>query len=349
MEFAGEATRLPKQSDVAKLKVINRITNNILYETETSSFNWQQGCRAQWVEKTKFIFNKRDKIGHSHHAVLVDINNPNRLRHYDLPVQSTHKNEFFVTIDYRRLAFSHPEYGYHDLPPESYLELKDNLDDGVSLVCLSTGKTKLLVSISRVLHECGRVQEASLHHLNHCSISPSGRYVLFIHRFFLNGKRIDSLLMYDIENDRLTKLVSDSMVSHYCWANDDMAFGFLKLDGQASGYHSINTKSGYLSKINKVDLDRFGDGHPTALKNKIIADTYPGRDRFQHLICFLGSGETDVLGSFYSPIQYFGEGRCDLHPRISANKKRIYFDSVHSGQRQLCYMPMPEKPQLQKT
>ena len=96
---------------------------------------------------------------------------------------------------------------------------------------------------------------------------------------------------------------------------------FLNLMDKRRGIIRFNTKSGYLSKINKVDLDRFGDGHLTALKNKIIADTYPGRDRFQHLICFnLGSGETDVLGSFYSPIQYFGEGRCDLHPRISANK-----------------------------
>ena len=125
--------------------------------------------------------------------------------------------------------------------------------------------------------------------------------------------------------------------------DDDAAICFLKVVRQSPGYFLINTKLGHLKRINNKGLEKLGDGHPTAITRKLITDTYPGRDRFQHLVCFdLESGRTDLLGSFYSPIQYFGEGRCDLHPRISTNKKRIYFDSVHSGQRQLCYMSVPE-------
>lgn len=345
MEFAGKATRLPTPNDVAKLKVINRTTNDILYETETSSFNWQQGCRAQWLGNTKFIFNQRDETGRSHCAVLVDINDPQAVQHFNLPVQSAHKDEFFLSLDYRRLAVSQPEYGYHDLMPERYSKLNDNSLDGVSRVCLASGKKELLVSIARVLDGGDKVNNGSLHHLNHCLISPSGKCVLFIHRFFINSKRVDSLLIYDIETDHLTRLVSNSMVSHYTWVDDDTAICFLKVGRQPPGYFLINTKSGQLKKIQNIDLESLGDGHPTAIRQKLITDTYPGKDRFQHLVCFdLKSGKIDLLGSFYSPIQYLGEGRCDLHPRVSTNKKRIYFDSAHSGQRQLCYMSAPKIP-----
>ncbi len=59
----------------------------------------------------------------------------------------------------------------------------------------------------------------------------------------------------------------------------------------------------------------------------------------QHLLlCNWKSGEIRRLGEFFHGFAYFGETRCDLHPRFSPDGKKIYFDSVFNGRRGLYVM-----------
>jgi len=52
--------------------------------------------------------------------------------------------------------------------------------------------------------------------------------------------------------------------------------------------------------------------------------------------------EMQKLGSFYEPLKYYEESRCDLHPRFSRDGNKVFFDSVHIGKRKLCYINLEE-------
>jgi hypothetical protein len=46
----------------------------------------------------------------------------------------------------------------------------------------------------------------------------------------------------------------------------------------------------------------------------------------------VATGKVYPLGHFFSPKEYAGEWRCDLHPRFSPDGRRVTIDSPHTGQ-----------------
>ena len=44
------------------------------------------------------------------------------------------------------------------------------------------------------------------------------------------------------------------------------------------------------------------------------------------------------LGRFHTPAEYKGEWRCDLHPRLSPDGRRVVVDSVHAGDGRQMYL-----------
>jgi hypothetical protein len=75
----------------------------------------------------------------------------------------------------------------------------------------------------------------------------------------------------------------------------------------------------------------------------MLTDTYPNRSGHQSLIILnnlFEDGNPEEIAKLYHPLKFFGETRCDLHPRIDVKKKVIYFDSVYTGKRQLYRMDL---------
>lgn len=83
------------------------------------------------------------------------------------------------------------------------------------------------------------------------------------------------------------------------------------------------------------------NGHCSYLPGNgwILNDTYPDRQRKQHLYLYQVETSRRVpLGSFQSPSDYKGEWRCDLHPRFRPNGPSVVIDSTHAGHGRQLYL-----------
>lgn len=327
---------LPQPGDTIDVKVVDNDGDSIVHQESTSSFNWQQGCRAHWLNAHEIIFNCLDENAGHHVAKKVSIIGDTKAKIYNRPLQAVFRDEFFVSINYRRLASAQPEYGYFDLPGLSDSEMLDDEDDGIWLVDLKTGISRLIVSLASLRINFGDIAGDCLHSVNHCSISPDGKNMIFIHRYYDDGRRRDRLYLYSFGDDLLRVLPTADMVSHYCWVDEKSFVAYLRLPTQPDAYHFFDLEN---FSFQPLHLQRFisqGDGHPSVKNGWMLTDTYPDRRRMQHLYAY--HFETDQcikLGQFWAPMAFYGANRCDLHPRFSADGNEVFIDSCHEGFRRL--------------
>lgn len=317
---------------------------NLLFKLPVNAFNWQQGCRAHWLDDEFFIFNDFDKTSKTYISRVYSVSQQLEVKTFSYPVQDSFNKDYFISLNYRRLQALRPDYGYGNLPALTNEQLADNCNDGLWKVDYETGAALLIISISNVCAQAPKPEfEQAVHKLNHVMISPDGQRFIFMHRYFVSGQRFDRLFLSDASGQHL-KLLSDyGMVSHCFWVNEHTIFGYLRGPGQVDGYWLLNTEDGSFTPFTSDNLKKFGDGHPHVHGDWFITDSYPDKARMQHLL--LGNfktGNITQVGEFFHGFEFDGQSRCDLHPRFSVDGKYVFFDSVFSGKRQFYKMDISE-------
>ncbi len=310
-----------------------------LFSIEVTSYNWQQGCRLQWLDNDQFIFNIYDERLNRYRAKLVS-RYGDVMEIFDAPVQDAYGAHWYISLNYDRLNVLEPDYGYRnrcirkaDLP---------NLDEcGAVYVSMKTRKKHLLYSIADICRTNHRSAFDSAEHcINHLMISPNGEKFLLLHRYFLKNRRFDRLLVASVGEPKTLKLIADNdMVSHYSWLDNDWILAYLRSPEGVDGYYLISTKNLFLRPLCGGTLNAMGDGHPHTSGDFFVTDTYPDRARMQGLL--LGNcsrGTFRVLAEFYHGFEFSGECRCDLHPRLIPGTNKIYLDTVCSGKRKLVFL-----------
>lgn len=314
------------------------ITGNVVYPIDHSfSYNWQQGCRAQWLDGANLIYNFFDDQAKTYKSALFDINKTEVVKTFDEPVQDSFKTEYFLSINYERIMNLRPDYGYRNLPLLSDAEMNDLPADGIRMTDIKTGNSRLLFSLADICAlEHKKEFKDSLHAVNHVMISPDGNRFIFIHRWYRNGIRHDRMIISDFSD--LKVIADEDMVSHMCWFDNDTLFGYLRHGGK-NGFYFIDIRTDVYRSCDALTDLHTGDGHPTVSGNKIVVDTYPDKSGMQHLILYdLISETTETLTEVRHHPKYSGETRCDMHPRFSPDGKRVYFDTVCSGKRRLAFI-----------
>jgi hypothetical protein len=325
-----------EEAEYIEINLVNEETNNVIWSSKTKAFNWQQGSRLQWATNKKFIYNDFDETKNIYISKLVSIKDF-KVSKYDMPVQDIYCDDYFLSLNYERLASLKSDYGYYSKPQPSRNELIDFSIDGIWRVEISSHEKTLLLSFSDILDFQNKPEFLkSEHEVNHIQISPTGDRFIFLHRYFLNGKRYDRLFLASTITKKMELLSDSSLISHYCWLNENSLAIFLHDNKYGESYFHFELEKHKWTKI--LGLDLFGDGHPSGINTRMITDTYPDRAGMQNLFLVKDINKEEsieLLGKFYHPLKFKGSSRCDLHPRFDYKRNIVYFDSAFSGKRQL--------------
>ena len=257
------------------------------------------------------------------------------VKSFGKPIQDYSFKGYFLGVNYQRLRSYAKEYGYYCLPELSNSKFDDYENDGIWKIDKASGEVSLLLTIKDVL-ECEPIPQfkQGKHFVNHIMISPNGGSFIFIHRYYVGKRRYDRLMYYDFKT--LKCLFSDKLQSHYCWLDDEHVFGYGGYHDK-NEFHTVDIKSGEVEVCEELTSIHPKDGHPTYHGDWIVVDSYPYYSRMQELVAFnLKTKESKLLLEVFHDMRHKGYDRCDLHPRFSEDGKRVYFDTLYSGKRQLC-------------
>lgn len=327
--------QVPDPAIPLKIVLINAKTQECRTIGNSFSYTWQQGARTQWLNKDLVIYN--DFREGRYVAVVWSMDQTREVRQFDFPVQDAFGTEYYLSINYRRIMNLRPDYGYRNLPLLSDEEIRDLQNDGIRKVNYHSGKCVLVHKLQEII-DCNYkpIFDKCLHKVNHVMINKTGTGFIFIHRYYQNKRRYDRLMYSDFKS--LKVLVDDGMVSHCCWINDDMVLGYWQVKDK-DGYYICDVPTGRITECPGMNGLGVGDGHPSCYKDWIVFDSYPDKSRMQKLFLYnMSSAKVIPLLEVYQSPRFMNQTRCDLHPRFSPDGKLVFFDTVYSGKRQLCYV-----------
>ena len=302
--------------------------NDFLKLDESSTWCWQQGCRLMWNPKYpnhRIFYNKMNDYDYG--SVEYDLNKNEIVNDFQFPIYDVDsKGKKAASLNFSRLGRLRPGYGYINFKDIS----EDNIapdDDGVWICDLESKTMNLIVSLDYLMNykPCETMQDAQ-HYVNHLSFSPSGKLLLFFHIWYDGKKRYVRGLTCDINGNNLTVVNQGRMVSHYTWKNDHE----LLLTGELNrgfSYFFINIYDLNPRRLSSESLKQ--DGHPSFINenNMILTDSYPSNYiNNQSLEIIYENGSTETIAKIYSPSQYKGEYRCDLHPRLNNDSSLVCID-----------------------
>lgn len=301
------------------------------YITDTHIWNWQQGCRLRWYPSRTDIIMFNDCLNNQYCCQVFDIINKKVVDTIGTPLYDVDKTgRFGLTLDFARLGYKRPGYGYSLL---GYDENKESIrEEGIDLVMIKDHNRKRLVSYEEIVRMLHLPEQYEKYYINHLSFSPSGNKFLF---FFLDSstERHEAyMLVYDIKNCTVKPLESHDKVSHYTWLSDNEILATVYDDNMKCHYLK------YIIDEQKRILfnDISEDGHPSLCGGIILTDTYPDHSSFQHLSFVDGNGIVERIADIYSNPIINGEKRTDLHPRININHSYICVDYNSSKYRNIC-------------
>ncbi|MEI6076519.1 MAG: glycosyltransferase [Verrucomicrobiota bacterium] len=394
---------VPTASDVAEVVVIDEVTRRETVVGETRAWNWQKGARQRWLPalgRRVIVYNAESATGFECRLVDLDAGTTRTL---PLPLYDICDHAGFgLTLNFHKLVRCQPGYGYDHSGEERGAESAergaerpetgrqraeaegrrpetgrqraegDYGQDGIFRVELSTGETKLILSIADFLKLRGLDPALGEHYFTHIQISPDGQRFVFMHRCFLkSGGLVNHFVVANTDGSGLRVLLDDKM-SHFDWKDDQHVIVWcrknnsikrlkeskllavarllyrlsrkIRLNAVRQGiynecFREIDVTNGEAKAVGKGVLPE--DGHPQVNpqnRELWINDTYPNPEHNQTLMLYHqpSNRRIDLLQLTTPPKIQETCWRCDFHPRWHPGGQKVCFDSAHLGRRQLC-------------
>jgi hypothetical protein len=331
--------KLPEETEPATLGLVDLTTNEFIPLTETRAWNFQQGCMAHWLGTSPdslIIYN--DFRDGKYVSVIMNVFSKEEIKIIPYPVSAvSHDGKTAISINFSRLRITRPDYGYGGSGQDARADIPFPGDDGLFIVSLETGNSKLLVSYQQVMDLVPPLQSGSIEWFNHTLFSRKGSKIFWLSRQMDGNERITTSFTVNTDGTDLRRCFPDGWGgSHFDWLNDEELMVTANYEGKQYAH--------VLFTVGKKDYKRLGnglldyDGHGTFSPDQkwMVTDTYPGGGMHEHKI-YLMDMETEAvksLGRFFEPPESQGFWRCDIHCRWSPGGDIIGFNSTHSGSRQ---------------
>jgi len=259
--------------------------------------------------------------------------------------------KYAIGTAFNRIQTLRPGYGYVGIP-DPFQDVKAPEQLGLYKMDLQSGSTDMLLTINELAHISHLGQDVSdnWHWFNHLLVSPVSERILFLHRWrpeiletqvMARTGFVTRMITADQDGGNLYVADPSGFSSHFVWRDPSHIFVWTKPIGRQAGFWLLEDQTENMSLIGEEAMT--ANGHNTYVPHTnnewVLNDTYPNKDREITLYLYhIPSRKQVVLGRFYSPEEYNGEWRCDLHPRCDQQGKRVFFDSTHEGNRQMYFL-----------
>lgn len=335
--------KIPTENDKATLGLVNLENNEFIPLAKTSAWNFQQGCMAHWLATSPdslIIYN--DVRNGKFVSVILNVHTKEEKKIIPYPVSAVSPNgKEAISINFGRIRITRPDYGYSGNGQDARTNEQFPENDGIFLIDLETGNSKLIVSIAQVKKMVPEVPEGGLEYFNHTLFSRDGSKIFWLARATPN--RNTTSFTVNRDGTDLKRSFPDGWEgSHFDWLNGNELMVTAKYEAKQYAHVLFTVGKTNYKRLGKGILDF--DGHGTFSPNGkwMVTDTYPGEGMQEQKI-FLMDMKTEAvlsLGRFQEPAEYHGGWRCDLHCRWSPSGDLIGFNSTQSGSRQVYIMKL---------
>lgn len=337
--------RLVQPTDTAYVGLIDRQDNYKWSQVgRSTAWNWQQGCRLQWIpgSSEEFFWNDRSDNGKSLVCRIYNIRT-GKTRFLPRTVYTVSPDGVTgLTHDFERMLHRGTAYvGIEDKFKDQWAPK----ETGIYKINIKSGETEMIISIAKIAKiifgkDRPADPKAILYYFRE-GFNPSGsRFIAFVkdvrngetitygYSMKPNGEDIRFLYMYP---------------SHHYWVDDETILDWgrshinPKTNLETKGYFIF--KDDNSGKPKEMLWEAGSNGHDSYHPNGewILTDTY-NLDGYQYLYLYhlptklfvpLGKFEFKLNGELFR--KNAGTFRVDLHPRFSLDGNLVSFDSTHEG------------------
>lgn len=345
---APQCERLPEQGESAEIGFIERSTGKFIKCADTRAWCHQQGAMQQWLKHipNTFIFNDYD-LGQKKLITRIYQVGKGIIGQYDLPIYIISPNGCWgISLNFSRIP--RRGYSYADAPRQG-CSCPDLDNDGLFLIDMHSGKSKLLISYRSILERYPLDFELKDRYwwINHPGFSCDSAKLLFLFRH-CNRENIDDnrwktyMFTTDLDDNDLSCILPDfywdGKISHQLWGRtSDEILVDANWRNRKNEYVVLNNKPDFKAQLISPGMGSMGHLIFSPDGKYMLADTYPldGVQRLALVDC--KDGTWRIIGKFKhnQPKTYCIDVRCDLHPRWSLDGSLVSVDSIHDGRRQI--------------
>lgn len=331
--------QLPEESDPAVLGLVDLESHDFIPLTTTRAWNFQQGCMAHWLGTSPdslIIFN--DIREGKAISVIMNVHTKEEVKTIPHPVSAVSLDgKEALSINFSRLRLTRPDYGYGGEGQDPQGDVPLPKDDGIFLIDLETGDSKLLVSYDQVKDLIPTLEEGNIAWFNHTLFSRGGSKIFWLARQMDGNRRITTSLTINRDGTGLQRCFPDGWDgSHYDWLNDDELMVTANYEGKQYAHVLFTVGEQNYKRLGNGLLDYDGHGAFSPDGRWMITDTYPSRGLREQKVYLMDMESEAVLplGRFVQPEDFKDAWRCDIHCRWSPSGRLIGFNSTHTGSRQ---------------
>ncbi len=329
---------LPSEDYPATLGLVDIETHEFIPLTKTRAWNFQQGCMAHWLGTSPdslIIYN--DLRDGKFVSIILNVHTKEEVKSIPYPISGVSPDgKKAVSINFSRLRITRSDYGYGGDGQDKQADIQFPDDDGVFMIDLETGDSKLIVSLADIKGMVPEIPEEGIEYFNHTLFSRDGSKLFWLARAI--PRRNTTSFTVNVDGTNLQRAFPDGWGgSHFDWLNGDELMITAEYEATQYAHILFNVGQRNYKRLGKGLLDYDGHGTFSPDGNWMVTDTYP-RDALREQKIYLMEMKTEAilsLGRFVEPKEFKGHWRCDIHCRWSPNGDIIGYNSTHTGSRQV--------------